>query len=284
MAIYGEGDNLVGDYIRVLSVNLFNVVNGKVHNAPLPRGNLLFANSGFQNRNGSQVFYLFTPDFDLSGRTGVHLGFKSVWEQNEDSIAAIEYSVDRGNSWLPIAYYLDSCDVVMRPGGASVDAVATFTQRHDDLARYVDESGTEVGGTYGAYIAAPVSSALGPYVHAFIDDDPIASKRIEFYPLPKADNEPSVRFRFAHAGTDSYYFGIDDFGIYSLGLGTGGTPALSVTRTTEGILLAWPASSDGYILETTASMGSGWTEVSGVSGNSHLVPSSAGQAFFRLRR
>ncbi len=283
-SIYGDAGSLIGDYIRVLSVNLFNVVNGKVQNEPLPRGNFLFANSGFQNRFGSQVLYLFTPDFDLSGRTGVHLGFKSVWEQNENSIAAIEYSIDGGISWLPVAYYLDPFDIVMAPGGVSVNAVATFAQRHDDVARYIDDSGAEVGGTYGAFIAAPVSSALGPHVHPRVDDDPIGSKRVEFLPLPQADNQAAVRLRFTHAGADSWYFGIDDFGLYSMDNGTGGAPTLSVTRTTEGIILNWPAGSEGYTLETTTSLASGWIGVSGVSGNSHPVPSTAAQAFFRLRR
>jgi len=283
-SMYGEAGTRITDYIRILSANPFNVVHGKVHNQPLPRGNFLFANSGFQNRNGAQVLYLFTSGFNLSGRRGVHLGFKSIWEQNEDSMAAIEYSVDGGITWLPVAYYLDTPDIVMAAGGGSVDAVATLNRRHDDVARYLDESGVEVGGSYGSFIAASVSSALGPHIYGRINDDPIESKRIEFFPLPQADNQPDVRFRFVHAGTDSWYFGIDDLGLYSVDSGTGGAPTLQVTRTTSGILLSWPVGSEAYILETTTSLNSGWTPVNGVSGNSHPVPSVAGHAFFRLRR
>ena len=145
-SMYGEAGTQITDYIRILSVNPFNVVRGKVHNESLPRGNFLFANSGFQNRNGVQVLYLFTPGFNLTGRRGVHLGFKSIWEQNEDSMAGIEYSVDGGTSWMPVAYYLDRDDIVMTTGGVSVDAFSTLSQRHDDVARYVDDSGSEGPG------------------------------------------------------------------------------------------------------------------------------------------
>jgi hypothetical protein len=34
--------------------------------------------------------------------------------------------------------------------------------------------------------------------------------------LPAADNQSHVRLRFAHAGTDSWYFGIDEVGFYSI--------------------------------------------------------------------
>lgn len=283
-SMYGEAGTRITDYQRVLSVNRFNVVQGKVYNQPLPRGRFLFANSGFQNRNGSQVLYLFSPGFDLRGRKGVHLGFKSIWEQNEDSMAAVEYSVDGGVTWLPVAYYLDAADVVMGPGGGAVDALVTLRQRHADVASYVDDSGAPVGGTYGSFIGARVSADLGPYIQARINDDPVESKRIEFFPLPQADNQADVRFRFAHAGTDSWYFGIDDFGLYSVETGTGGAPALQVTRTASGMLLSWPADGTVYTLETTTSLAGGWAPVSGVSGNSHAVTAGSAHAFFRLRR
>jgi hypothetical protein len=288
-SIYGESDNLIGDYIRVLSVNLFNVINGAVYDEPLPRGNFLFANSGFQNNMGSQVLYLTTSDFDLTGQAGVHLSFKSIWEQNENSIAAIEYSIDRGISWLPVAYYLDPADIVVVPdatsGGFSVDAMATFNRRHNDVAVYADASGVQVGGAYGDYISAPISSALGPHLFSRMDDDPVDSKRIELFELPQADDQPAVRFRFTHAGRDSWYFGIDDFGLYPIPSVPGGAPRVSVARTVDGILLSWPADADGFTLETASSLGSSnWAPVSGVTGNSHLLTTPALQAYFRLRQ
>src|SRR5207247_7183014 len=83
------------------------------------------------------------------------------------------------------------------------------------------------GGNYGAFIGAASNqwSTLGPYISARVDDDPIGSKRVELFRLPAADNQATVRFRFAHAGTDSWYFGIDDFGLYSITPGT--TPVIT---------------------------------------------------------
>ena len=34
--------------------------------------------------------------------------------------------------------------------------------------------------------------------------------------MPAADNQPKARLRFAQAGTDSWYFGIDAVGLYSI--------------------------------------------------------------------
>jgi hypothetical protein len=156
---------------------------------------------------------------------------------------------------------------------------------HDDVAIYADPSGMPVGGTYGDYIAAPISSALGPHVLSRIDDDPVDSKRIELFGLPQADNQRAVRFRFAHAGRDSWYFGIDDFGLYSIPSVPGGAPRLSVSRNVDGIVISWPADADGFTLESTPSLGSAnWTPVSVGSGNSRSLPTSALQAYFRLRR
>ncbi len=149
------------DYQRVLSVNPLNVLNGRVYNQPLASGRFAFGNSGY--RNGvSQVVYLFTPDFDLTGKTDVHLAFHSLWEQNQDSVAAIEYSVNQGQTWLPIAYFLDGPDILTMTnettGEITVDAIATFTTERGDIARYTDpNTGEEKGGTYGAFIAAPLS-------------------------------------------------------------------------------------------------------------------------------
>jgi YVTN family beta-propeller protein len=203
------------DYSRVLSLNPNNIVNGRAL-TNLASGRILFSNSGY--REGNQVMYLVTRDYDLVGRTNVHVSFHSLWEQNQDSFAAIEYSIDKGTNWLPISYYIDGDDLIKT--GGIVDATKTLTNRHADVAVYT-EPGTGVlrGGYFGAFIGAPVGQALAPFISARINDDPVESKRVELYRLPSADNRPSVRFRFAHAGADSWYWGIDEFGLYSITLG-----------------------------------------------------------------
>ena len=210
---YSSGSS--SDYQRV---NLFDpvyVVNGEIV-APIAQGKIAFGNSGYRN-GASQVVYLFTPDFDLTGQDNVHLLFHNIFEQNQDSLGAVEYSIDQGETWLPILYMLAPADIVQADG--VIDATATFTQEHDDVARYTDpETFEEIGGNYGDFIG--VDSArwgeLGPYLSGRGDDDPFDSKRLEFFRLPQADNQATVRFRFAHAGADSWYFGIDNFGLYSI--------------------------------------------------------------------
>ena len=202
------------DYKRVLSFNPVNVVNGAIIR-DMAKGRFAFGDSGYRNGRG-QIMYLFTPDFDLTGKSNVFLSFHSLWEQNQDSIGAVEYSVDQGQTWLPIVYMLDGPDVVKDASG-QVDAVATFTTERGDIAKYTDPaSGDEKGGSYGAFIGAAISPALAPFISARVDDNPVESKRVELFRLSNADSQSKVRFRFAHAGTDSWYFGIDDFGLYSI--------------------------------------------------------------------
>jgi hypothetical protein len=209
------------DYLRVLSTNHFNVVNGQVV-TNLAQGNIVFGDSGY--RDGlSQVMYLFSPDYNLTGQNNVYVSYRSLWEQNQDSIAAVEYSIDQGPTWLPIVYMLDAqlpdIDLVFNSSG-NVDPVATFSTVRDDQPTYVDPAdGLTKGGNYGAFIGVASNqwSTLAPYISGRINDDPVESKRVELFRLAAADNQSHVRFRFAHAGTDSWYFGVDAFGLYSIG-------------------------------------------------------------------
>ena len=210
----------ITDYQRVLSTNFANVVNGAVVEN-LANGNIAFGDSGYRD-GSSQVLYLFSKDFDLTGHTNVYLSFHSLWEQNQDSVAAVEYSIDQGVTWLPVVYLLDGPDVIL-DGLGKVDPVATLgTVRiggFQGQPTYVDPiSGLTVGGYYGAFIGVESNrwSQLGPYISPRLDDDPVDSKRVEVFRLAAADNSPTVRLRFAHAGTDSWYFGIDDVGFFSL--------------------------------------------------------------------
>lgn len=284
---YSDFGNETEDYQRVLTPNPANIVDGQVFDAPLAEGRLLFGNSGY--RNGmSQVLYLFTPDFDLTGQTDIHLSFHSLWEQNQDSIGAVEYSIDGGLTWRPVVYLLDGPDIVTfedpETGATVVDALTTFTTEHDDVARYLDENSQEQGGYYGAFIAAPISQDLAPFISARIDNDPVGSKRVELFRLPAADDQNRVRFRFAHAGADSWYFGIDNFGLYSIP--SASEPlTLAIQREGNQIVLSWSADSGAVILEQTPNLASpNWTMVDGVTGHTVTLPATDQAAFYRLRR
>lgn len=166
--------------------------------------NLLYAESDL--RSGNQVQILFSPVYNLSGRSGVTLVFNSAYEQNQDSAAGVEYSIDGGANWLPIIYMLDGDDII-RDGTGNIDAVATLNTGRVDQA---------YGLAYSAWIAAPVSAALAPYISGRINDDQVGSKRVEVFRLPAADNQANVRFRLFQAGTASWYWAIDNWGLYSV--------------------------------------------------------------------
>lgn len=199
------------DYSRVLSFNPANVVNGQTV-TNLAQGRFVFCTSAW--REGSQIQYLWSPDFNLTGRTNIYVSYHSLFEQNQDSLGAVEYSTNGGASWLPVVYMLDGPDVLTGTNG-SVDAVKTFTKRYTDVATNFI-GGVSYGGYYGAFIAAALSQSLAPFTSARVNDDPVESKRVELFRLTAADNQPAVRFRFAQAGADSWYFGIDNFGLYSI--------------------------------------------------------------------
>ena len=166
---------------------------------------LLYAESDLRS-SSSQVQVLFSPVYNLSGRTGVVLGFNSAYEQNQDSIAGVEYSIDGGANWLPVIYLLDRDDIIL-DGVGNIDAVATLNTPRSDQA---------YGLAYSAWMAAPVNAVLAPCISGRINDDQVESKRVEVFRLPVADNQPNVRFRLFQAGTASWYWAIDNWGLYGL--------------------------------------------------------------------
>jgi hypothetical protein len=166
--------------------------------------NLLYAESDL--RSGNQVQVLFSPAYNLSGRAGVVLVFNSAYEQNQDSVAGIEFSIDGGATWRPVIYMLDRDDII-RDGAGNIDAVATLDTARSDQA---------YGQAYSAWMASPVTAALSPFISGRINDDQVESKRVEVFRLPAADNQPNVRFRLFQAGTASLYWAIDNFGLYSV--------------------------------------------------------------------
>ena len=189
------------------------VFNGQLLDS-LVHSNLAYADSDQRQNNGGQVDVMFTSDYDLSSQTNVYLAFYSTYEQNQDNIGSVEYSIDQGATWLPALYLLDDgttdgdgSDVVTNQATGQIDVWATFGTPRPDQA---------YGLAYSNYIGAAVSTNLIPYISPRRNDDPISSKRIEVIRLPYADKQSHVRFRFGQAGTSSWYFGIDNFGIYSI--------------------------------------------------------------------
>lgn len=271
------------DYQRVLSVNPSNVVNG-VFQRNLATGRMVFGDSGYRNDLLGQMLYLFSPDFNLTGQTNVYLSFHSLWEQNQDSMAAVEYSLDQGTNWLPIVYMLNRVGDVATNLDGSIDALATFTNVWSDVATYVDPDTFEIrGGFYGAFIGVDSNrwSTLAPYISPRADDNTAESKRVEILRLPQADNQPKVRLRFAHAGTDSWYFGVDDVGLYSV-------PApqiTSIVRSGGNVSISWAGAAGTKLQKSTSLTNPNWQDVPGSNGASNVIePASDPGAYYRLVR
>lgn len=193
-----------------------NVAPGYLNGALIT--NLVFGKSVYaesDNRGGNQIQMLFSPDFDLTGKNNVYVSYNSIYEQNQDSVAAVEYSVDQGATWNPIIIMLDEVDIVRKADG-SVDAAATLTTVQTDTPQVDDGAGGTRRTAYGEFLASTPLDALGRYISGRVNDNPTESKRVELFRLPKADNQAKVRFRFVQAGTGSWYFGVDNFGLYSI--------------------------------------------------------------------
>ena len=47
---------------------------------------------------------MFTKPISCVGQSNVFVAFNSIYEQNNDNMNFIEYSVDGGVSWLPVLY------------------------------------------------------------------------------------------------------------------------------------------------------------------------------------
>jgi hypothetical protein len=203
------------------------VLNGSLINNLANNNILYFESDNRCNNCYGQIGVLFTADIVCTGRTNVFVAFNSLYTQNQDSIGALEYSIDQGAHWLPVLYYLDNQspaaggvpDVIVTNG--VVDVGATFnTARADQPAN---------GTNYGWFICAPVSAALIPYVAGRTNDDQVSSKRIEVVRLPQADGQATVRFRFVYGGTCSWYWGVDNFGLYEINFPVITTPPVAQT-------------------------------------------------------
>lgn len=248
------------------------------------RGNSVYAES--DHRSGVQIQYLTTPDYDLRGFENIRLVFRSNYMQNQDSLAALEFSIDRGATWLPVVYLLDSKDVVFRPGGVTIDAAATFGRVDPDGVP--NASGTAAsGGTYGEHILSRPFEDLAPHIQGRINDDPIESKRIECFRLPAADRQAAVRFRFVLVGTASWFWGIDDFGLFGSADALDPLRIVSATARQDELHLAWTGPDGPYRVQVRDALDAGsWVDYGAAidaDRRSVVLPIGGITGFYRVR-
>ncbi|MGO8679216.1 MAG: LamG domain-containing protein [Limisphaerales bacterium] len=238
-----------------------------------------------QNGPPGQIQYLYTKPYDLSGQAGIVVAFDSSYEQNQDSIVGLEYTVD-GTNYNPVIYFLQGdfdsqapADT-LRDGLGNIDVTATMMSHYGDVAEYTDPvSGQLVGGYYGFFIKAPITQALAPYIEGRYNDDGSESKRIELFRTPLADNQKSVVFRFMQAGTSSWYWAIDNWGIYSVpSLAVAPPGSLKMSQANGQATISWTG---GGTLESASSLKGPWTAVPNAT-NPLNVTVGSGNQFYRL--
>jgi len=202
------------DFLTIFNVAPNQVINNAVV-TDLVTSNSIIAISDRTGSSQKQIDYLFTGDYNLSGRANVYLSFHNIYIQNQNNIASVEYSINGGATWLPALYLLDGPDILFDSAG-NLDASNTFATVHADVPNV--DLNSPANGYYGQYIGVQSNlwSTLAPFLAARGDDDQTGSKRVEVIRLAQADNQPAVRFRMAMAGRYAWYFGIDDFGLYSI--------------------------------------------------------------------
>lgn len=219
------------------------VVNGQLLDS-LIHTNFAYAES--DQRSGSQVQAMFTPEIDCTGKTNVYASWHNIYEQNQDNLGAVEYSVDNGNTWHPVVYFLPDSDgqdftsgVVVSNADGTINAVATFAST---------AHGPAYGLPYGTFILAPITTNLDGYIVPEPDDEANITiesgvahnawigKDIEIHRLPLADNSAHVILRFLQTGTGSWYFGIDDLGLYSIN-----TPVVTTQPASQTVDAGTPA-------------------------------------------
>jgi hypothetical protein len=196
-------------------------------------GNLMWAES--DQRCGScwgQYQEMFTGDIDCSGRSNVFVAFNSFYEQNQDNMNLVEYSIDGGTNWMPVRYFFctqgggEQSDIYYTNNAAGkpvIDIGQTFSLPDPNRnwapwpAGCTDTSVCPPNSTnYGIYVKAPISTNMIPFIVGYTNDDTMSSKEIVVVRLAQADGQKKVRFRFLDDGTSSWFWGIDNFGLYEI--------------------------------------------------------------------
>jgi hypothetical protein len=292
-------DNLNSDSYKgwvVVGKNRLATLKASVFDGPAPdqtsngvpvvslgSGNVLYAESNV--RAGNQVQFIYSKSYDLSDVVNAAISFESLYAQSQNSLGAVEYSIDGGKNWLPVVYYLDFADnggdIRLKVDG-SVDATATFTNKNTDTAVWTD-NGVSKGGNYGDGILAPINQELGRFVAPRENDNQIEGKRLEIYRLENAGKQADVRLRFAQLGVASWYFGVDNLAFYDVPTAPVSTeqPVLTLTRpTADTLVISWTGR--GTLYESTSlSVNGNWVPSANQS-NPQTITIGTDNLFYRV--
>lgn len=229
--------------------------------------------------NYGQVQFITSKAFNLSTVANPVLSFMSGYVQNQDSYGGVEYSVDGGANWLPVVYFLDDADIVVKADGTT-DGVETLTRTQTDTAVWV-QNGVQKGNSYGDALSAPINAAISDYIVPRINDNNSEGKRIEIFRLPAAANKSDVRLRFSATGSDSWYWFVDNIAFYNVAPAVVTAGTLNKPTLANGVVtISWTGA--GTLEEATSPAGP-WTAVSSQANPQTVTPSGTGAKLFRLR-
>jgi len=184
---------------------------------------------------------------------------------------------------LPIVYFLDTPDIVLKVDG-TVDAVATFTAPNSDTSGWYtngEPKGRFAHG-YGDGVGAAISQALADYITPRINDDQTEGARIEVYRLAQAKGKSDVRLRLSAMGTDSWWFAVDNIAFYDVAPSVPTAPVFNpITRSGNSITIAWTGT--GTLEETTA-LGGTWSTSPSQNNPQTVTVTTTGNKFYRLKQ
>ncbi len=268
---------------RILNENGIIVVNGNLVPA-LGSNNICIAAS--DQRNGNQVDYLLTGDYNLTSQTNVWMSFYSMYSQENFQLAAVEYSIDQGTTWLPVLYMLSATagDTVITNG--VLDAYDTMTTNVLQIP-YATDCG--YGNTYGAFVGVDPSlyGTLGPYIRLCTEDDHYAYHRVEQFRLSMADGQSTVRFRFSFAGANFWDWAIDNFSLYALPISPPALQVTSIAASKGNVTVHWNGSGINFsgLQQSTDLTGNNWVDIPGTIGlTNYTAAPSAKAVYYRARK
>jgi len=261
----------------------------------LRSGNVLYAESD-SRCNGSrdtviadkdgmfgQTQFIVTKPYNLSAVKDPVLSFNSGYEQNQDSYGGVEYSVDGGKNWLPVVYFLDVSDILVKADGTT-DGEGTFNAIQGDSSVWVVD-GVVKGQKYGDALAAPVNADIGKYIAPRVNDDFTEGKRVEIFRLPAAANKSDVRLRLSATGSDSWYFFVDNIAFYDVPSAVVPTTPITgfkATASGDNIVLTWEGGAGPFVVQSSAVLGGAWTDSAPTSQHTVTIPRSGAAGFFRI--
>jgi hypothetical protein len=291
-------DTFSGIEGSVINVRPGEMLNGQPL-VTLASGNIFAAESDNRVNFPGQVQFAISKAFNLSSVSNAVFTFSSLYKQNQDSLGAVEYTVDGGTNWLPVIYYMDgakpgdAADVVVAYDGTT-DAIATFETPQGDAAVWTNAVGQAKGGKYGDGIAAPITQALAPFIAPRVNDDNFEGKRLEVVRLPMASGQKDVRIRLAQLGTCSWYFAVDNFAFYDIapsgatvptGVSGGGGGTNTVSFTNVSVSADHKSATLTYTgtLQSADVVTGPWTPVSGANSPATITITPTGNKFYRVQ-